>query len=579
MIWHKRVKGLDRGSSIAVFGRKWLDSQKSLSFKLTWIITSLVMGIVGSTTFFSIQQEQQNFRTELEYQAQVLLDTLEPTLLDSLYRLDVNPLRDSMKQLGEYQELLTFGAVYGEEGHLLADAKNELAIYTTEIDPAGRQLVESSTTIVNWQPEELRVGRAIIIGRKPIGAIQIGLSTASLQQKIITVRNRGITIAILATIVGAILAQWISRSITQPIQALVKGTQQLATGHFEHPITLNSQDELSVLAQAFNSMGAQLQKTIQLLGEKNQDLENRTQKLTQALDELQNAQIQLIQSEKMSSLGQLVAGVAHEINNPVGFIHGNLSHLDEHTKDLLDLLHLYQEHTQESHPDIVDKIEEIDLAFLKKDLKDILKSINIGTKRITEIVLSLRNFSRIDEASIKMANLHEGIDNTLMILKHRLQANHQRPAIQIERNYGDIPLVACYPGQLNQVFMNILANAIDALEDSKADYSYQEMEADPHIIKVTTQCSAADWVRIEIQDNGLVIPVQVLSRLFDPFFTTKSIGKGTGLGLSISYSIVTEKHQGKLLCKSRPGEGTTFIIELPLQAKPRGTSQLRKPSP
>ncbi|NEO83914.1 MAG: HAMP domain-containing protein [Spirulina sp. SIO3F2] len=532
---------------------------------MTWIITGLVMGIVGVTTIFSIQQEQKYFRTELEYQAQVLLDTLELTLTDPLYRLDADLLRESMSQLGEYQALLTVGSIYDAQGYLLADANSAIAIYTTEVDPIGRQLVQSSTTMVDWYTEELRIGRAIIVGRKPIGAIQIGLSTTSVQQQITAVRNRGIAIAILATIVGAALAQWISRSITRPVQALMQGTQQLATGNFEHRITLSSQDELSILAHAFNEMGAKLQKTVHLLGEKNQDLEQRTQELTQTLEELQNTQAQLIQSEKMSSLGQLVAGIAHEINNPINFIHGNIEYLEEHAQDLLDLLHLYQKHTQTLHPDLVDKLEEIDLSFLEKDLANLLRSMHLGTQRITDIVLSLRNFSRLDEADLKMADLHEGLDSTLMLLQHRLQANEKHPEIQVQRNYGNIPRIACYPGQLNQVFMNILANAIDALEERKKECLYQDIEADPHIIQINTHCSSSNWLIIKIQDNGPGIPEQLQSRLFDPFFTTKAVGRGTGLGLSISYRIITDTHHGKLSCQSVFGEGTVFFIELPPQ--------------
>lgn len=285
--------------------------------------------------------------------------------------------------------------------------------------------------------------------------------------------------------------------------------------------------------------------------------------LSQALDELQKTQVRLIQTEKMSSLGQLVAGVAHEINNPVSFIHGNLNHAYEYVDQLINLVNQYQRHYPQPHPDLAQIIDDIDLDFLQADFKDLLRSMRVGTNRIREIVKSLRTFSHLDESEIKKISIHEGLESTLMILDNRLQGQEGCPAITVIKNYGELPLINCYAGQLNQVFMNILINAIDALALWDEQRSIAERMAEPSMIRITTR-QVGDSITITITDNGLGIPPEAQGHLFDPFFTTKAIGKGTGLGLSISYQIITENHQGQLICTSKPGE-TTFLIELPIR--------------
>jgi two-component system NtrC family sensor kinase len=299
-----------------------------------------------------------------------------------------------------------------------------------------------------------------------------------------------------------------------------------------------------------------------LLSQQKKTLRHQAQELEQTLRELQQAQSQLIHTEKMSSLGQLVAGVAHEINNPVSFIYSNIAPANEYIQDLLRLLQLYQQHYPDPVPEIQDEAEAIDLEFLIADLPHLLTSMKVGANRIKEIVLSLRNFSRLDEADMKAVNIHEGIDSTLMILEPRFKATSNRPAIEVSKQYGDIPLVNCYAGQLNQVFLNILTNAIDAIEDSftKSHLSSTENKGK---IQIYTQLTSDQQLMIRITDNGLGIPENIQQRLFDPFFTTKPVGKGTGLGLSISYQIVTEKHQGKLRCISSPGKGAEFAICIP----------------
>ncbi len=279
--------------------------------------------------------------------------------------------------------------------------------------------------------------------------------------------------------------------------------------------------------------------------------------------EAQQLAAQLVQSEKMSSLGQLVAGVAHEINNPVSFIYGNLTPANQYTQDLIKLIQLYQQHYPKPVPEIITEIAEIDLDFIIADLPKSLNSMEFGAKRIKDIVLSLRNFSRLDEAEMKAVNIHEGIDGALMILQNRLKASPERPTIEVIQKYGKLPKIECYAGQLNQVFMNILANAIDALEESLITGKITGNAK----IEIHTEISKDQQIIIRIQDNGIGIPEDIQKRLFEPFFTTKPVGKGTGLGLSISYQIITEKHHGSLQCISAPGTGTEFIMTIPSNQK------------
>lgn len=284
----------------------------------------------------------------------------------------------------------------------------------------------------------------------------------------------------------------------------------------------------------------------------------QARQFSETLKQLRQNQAQIVQAEKMSSLGQLVAGVAHEINNPVNFIYGNLSHAVDYIQDLTNLLALYQKHYPQPVTEIQAKSEAIDLNFLIEDLPQLLASMRVGAERIQKIVLSLRNFSRMDEAEIKEVNVHEGIDSTLMILQNRLKAKSDRLAIAVVKNYGKLPDVECCAGQLNQVFMNLLANAIDALEESIV----KAHNLTP-TITIYTEALNSDRIRIRFADNGLGVPEGVRQKLFDPFFTTKPVGKGTGLGLSISYQIITERHNGILKCVSFPEQGTEFVIEIP----------------
>ncbi|MBN3899815.1 MAG: AAA family ATPase [Nostoc sp. NOS(2021)] len=304
------------------------------------------------------------------------------------------------------------------------------------------------------------------------------------------------------------------------------------------------------------------------------ELEDRVQERTQALNqkndqlqatlkELNRTQTQMVQTEKMSALGQLVAGIAHEINNPISFIYGNLNHVHQYTQDLLSILNSYQNHYPNPPKSLETELEKLEFNFLKEDLDNILESMRFGSDRIRQIVLSLRNFSRLDESEYKAVNLHEGIDNTLMILQHRLNLQ-ERTAIEIVKNYGELPLVKCYAREINQVFMNLLMNAIDAVEDSNRGRSFQEMTTNQNRILISTKKTEQNQVQIIIADNGVGIPEEIKLSLFNPFFTTKAVGKGTGLGLAIACQIVESTHGGKLSFNSVLGEGTKFIIEIPL---------------
>ena len=323
---------------------------------------------------------------------------------------------------------------------------------------------------------------------------------------------------------------------------------------------------------------AERQRVEAALRQSEAQLRQQTQQLERALHELQNTQAHLIQTEKMSSLGQMVAGVAHEINNPVSFIHGNLPYATEYVQGLLRLVQLYQQ--QYPHPGeaIQMQAEAIDLNFLLDDLPKLMASMHLGAERIRQIVLSLRSFSRLDEAEMKPVDLHEGIDSTLLILQNRLRPQGgsrkrgtlaEHPGILVIKEYGDLPRVDCYAGQLNQVFMNILSNAIDALEEdcggTVQDAFPEDCPESSPQIRIRTEVINSDWVGIRIADNGPGMTESIRQKLFDPFFTTKPVGKGTGLGLSISYKIVVEKHGGRLNCISAPGQGTEFIIEIPIR--------------
>lgn len=316
---------------------------------------------------------------------------------------------------------------------------------------------------------------------------------------------------------------------------------------------------------------AETQKTLEYNKELERRVVERTSELSAALEQLKKTQLQLVQNEKMSSLGQLMAGIAHEINNPVGFIYSNINHIYEYYKDLLELIKLYQNYYPEPHADIVAKSEDIDLEFIETDFPKIVISLKIGAERIRNLVLSLKTFCRSDEAELKSVDIHEGIESTLLILQHQLT----NQGIKIVREYGKLPWVECYPSQLNQVFLHLLSNAIDAVSPRKDNGSHLKNPT----IQICTEMVSLDGIRVKIIDNGVGIAPEVQKQIFNPFFSTKPVGNGTGLGLSISYQIIVEQHKGSLECMSVPGHGAEFALEIPILQEVKTPAVIEKTSP
>ncbi|NJL41487.1 MAG: GAF domain-containing sensor histidine kinase [Leptolyngbyaceae cyanobacterium SM1_4_3] len=294
------------------------------------------------------------------------------------------------------------------------------------------------------------------------------------------------------------------------------------------------------------------------------ELARQTEDLQQALFELKQAQLSLIQNEKMSALGRLVGGVAHEINNPITFIKGNLAHASQYTQALFKLVNLYRHHCPKPSPEIIAELNSVDLDYLAEDLPKLFTSMEVGAERVEKIVRSLRTFSRLDEAEYKAIDLHENLDSILLLLQDKLYRKASASDIQIIKQYGNVPLVECYPGQLNQVFMNLLCNAIEALHSSNDQPVNQNMVGTQGEIRVTTELVHSDQVAIRIADNGSGISDEMRRHIFDPFFTTKPVGQGTGLGLSMCYQIVTKKHRGRLELYSSLGQGSEFVVCIPL---------------
>ncbi len=366
----------------------------------------------------------------------------------------------------------------------------------------------------------------------------------------------GLTVAI-------IVGYFVSKLIVFRITFMTEVTQKIASQNLWVQLPVYYNDELDRLAHSFNIMSNKLQEKEENMDNK---LKTKVEQLEETLQELHLTQAQLIQSEKMSSLGQMIAGIAHEFNNPVNFIYANIQPAIDYVEDLLDVINVYREDCPESTQTISETHLDIDLDFVVKDFRSLLTSIKSGAERISTIVRSLRTFSRLDESGVKLININENLDSTLLILQHRIHETIQagtipKREIKIIKDYKRSPWLTCDPGQLNQVFLNLINNAIDALDDLRLD------TANPKIPQIVFKidCTNRSSVQITISDNGCGITEEVQDKIFDPFFTTKPIGSGTGLGLSISYSIIVNRCGGTLKCHSTPGVGTEFIIELPLE--------------
>ena len=537
--------------------------------------------------------EQQHLLRDLEYSVQAVQShpkRLISVLGDSIW-LEYETAK-FLKDVDVVKSIIAEIAFFSEENSLelavnSAELKKLLNGYTTATDSYS-QLIKSF-----WQqiapsllkPEEVKEAQQqvldLIRGDK---AVQLDVKFERLSESLSLMRqvakaqqrqayinfNRAeelrvqiIVVSMLVSVAIAIfLAICTSRAIALPLQAVTTVAKTITQqANFDLQVPVTTEDEVGTLAKSINQLVEwvaeythELEQARQTLEER---VEQRTEQLTAALHELKHAQTQLIQTEKMSSLGQMVAGVAHEINNPVNFIHGNLEYANQYIINLLNLLRLYQQEYPQPTEAVAEEIAEIELDFLTEDLLKLLESMKIGSERIRQIVLSLRNFSRLDEAQMKLVDIHEGIDNTLLILNSRL-----KQGIEVIKNYGELPEIECYPAQLNQVFMNILVNAIDALEESVDNYHKSKI---PQIL-IQTQKLDNSQILVRICDNGPGISPAIQSKLFDPFFTTKAPGKGTGIGLAICYQIV-EKHRGKIQIISSLGRGAEFAIALPASSQ------------
>ncbi|NER02057.1 MAG: histidine kinase [Okeania sp. SIO3C4] len=444
----------------------------------------------------------------------------------------------------EYQQLLeSYQRVtdaYVERINLLWEEIDPGNLNLEEIPQAQQRIVaylgEKVTTQIDVKFDRLSQTLTSIVR---IAEAQESQAHHALNQAI-QLKTQIIIISILTSLgVAIFLAIYISRVIANPLKQLSEVSQQVIhESNFQVQATVNTEDEVGLLAISLNQL-------ILWVGEYTK--------------RLQQTQLQLIQTEKMSSLGKMVGGVAHEINNPVSFIYGNIEYAEEYVDRLLELVRLYQQHYPQPDSEIQDYLEEVDVDFLAEDFIKVLSSMKTGAERIKQIVLSLKNFSHLDESGIKFVNLQEGIENTLVILNDRLRA------IKVVKNYGELSLVECYPAKINQVFLDIILNSIDAVNQSESQFQESKIDFVP-TIKIQTEKIDGDRVKVSFWNNGPVIPSNIIKKLFDPFFTTKPVGQGRGLGLTNCYQII-QQHCGKIEVISNSEQGTEFTITLPTNIK------------
>jgi two-component system NtrC family sensor kinase len=524
--------------------KKQLTNSQELTSLLNTLQASVLQAHTQTPKLFSLLKEP--IRLELEYSRFLEYIAAVNRLLHQTKSIIDSKIassnQDSFQTLESNKELKRSLQAYINS---IQDYSQRLEAIFQEAEPitVEPQTVQSKQlSIVNLQSRQidLQINKVSREMSSLIADIQNKEAQKTVQalDKARDIGNLILIISLLsAVVIAATLAIYTSRVIAHPIEVTTKIAKQVTEeANFTLQAPVTTEDEVGLLTTSLNQL-------IQRVAEYTQDLKQ--------------AQAQLIQTEKMSSLGQMVAGIAHEINNPVSFIYGNIEHTKEYTEDLLKVANLCKHHYSKLPLEIQEELDAIELDFLTDDLPKMLSSMKIGAERIRQLVLSLRNFSRLDESEVKDVDLHEGIESTLLILNNRL-----KDKVEIIKQYGQVPLVKCYPAQLNQVFMNILSNAIDALLTSTKESPKQiVIETSPVAAKINAEITS---VVVKIRDNGSGIPAEVQTKIFDPFFTTKPVGSGTGLGLSISYQIV-EKHGGEILVNSKVGEGTEFAIALPVK--------------
>ncbi|MGR3296016.1 MAG: ATP-binding protein [Candidatus Bathyanammoxibius sp.] len=529
------------------------------------IVFFVVFIVTGAYTVLNRMEQKKQIREASSVLSENLNNQFLPLIASGNYTL----LAAILQNLAADKNVL-YAVIKDKDGKVLAQSSgaenfatnqsNTKDIYSSDIYTVQKYF---SPATDRWVME---AQIPLFEGSTKHGTIMIGYA----REFMTSGTGRALKIGLFAGGLGLLISLGASfltaHTITKPIKSFIKDIKIISKGNLDHKVNIRSRDEIGQLAAEFNQLTGSLKNTIKekeeyagKLADMNVNLEKKVQERTlalkdsnkqleQAFKELQGAQSQLVQSEKMASLGQLVAGIAHEINNPVSFVYGNMDHLEEYMKDIKGVLSGFmglKSLSPEEKKRMDDLIREVDLEFLLKDLDKLIKSCKNGAERTKDIVASLRSFSRLDEAALKEADIHEGIDSTLEILTH-----NYKNRITVHKDYGEVQKVHCYASQLNQVFMNLLANAAQAIE-GKGD------------VWIKTRAEGGK-VLISIKDSGKGISKENMNKLFTPFFTTKPVGQGTGLGLSISYGIV-EKHNGRIWAESKEGVGTTFNIELPLE--------------
>ncbi len=569
-------------SDPALRPRSW-----SLSTKLTTAYACLTLAVAGALATGMYLELRQVQRQAIRTRLQEILSLAQPQIDSDFHALIVTPEDGESSYYQVLQERLA--AIRQASDHIhhiytLRETPDGQIVTVLNSAPASEPQAPIGSPVQHESPlfaqglaaiqapvvdptlfatdsgEMVLHGYAPIID--PLGR-QEGVLVIELEAtEIITSEARARNLALLAFAIALPLAlgggQWLTRRLTAPISELVAGVEEIAAGNLTQRVNVRSYDEVGTLAVRFNAMSDRLQESFETLeakvAQRTQELTTTNDDLQATLKELQHTQSQLIQAEKMLGLGQMVAGIAHEINNPIGFIHSNLHHVQQYSQTLLNALAYYQQAVPQLSPDQSADLADEDLGFIAEDFPRILHSMRNGTQRIRDIVLALRNFSRLDEAQIKAVDLRDGLESALLMVQHRLHGEKGCPSIQVIREYREIPLVECYPDQLNQVFLNLISNAIDALQASRT--------ANP-VLKIWVSQFQHQGVRVAIADNGPGMTAEVQQQIFNPFFTTKPVGQGTGLGLATSYTIVVNQHGGAITCDSAPGRGTTFYVDIP----------------